>query len=387
MTEYKQAAVLIPVYREALTELERISLTQAVRVLKAYDIYFIMPESLYLKDTYGLPEERFLDQYFDSVHSYNELMLEEEFYKRFSTYEYILIHQLDAFVFSDKLGYFCDMGYDYIGALWLDGEFYYKDSGHVIWHVGNGGFSLRRVAAFLDILKDNRELLVNNRVNEDLFYAVLRCETFKTAPERTALEFGFEMKVRECYAQNGNQLPFGCHAWQKFDASFWKPWIESCGYVIPEEVCRSGRGDMEYDIKTRRKEVARFWTEKYDKEQLLPTIGKLFGGGSREYAVWGAGYWGQTLCRMIEDAGGRICGFIDGNKALECRKIGGHEVMAPQSLKNAAPKYRVIDKDEKIAECLERMDYHYREDYIFLQDIELIYKNLMIYQGNIDGSL
>lgn len=43
-------------------------------------------------------------------------MLEADFYRRFGKYKYMLIYQLDAFVFSDKLLDFCEMGYDYIGA-------------------------------------------------------------------------------------------------------------------------------------------------------------------------------------------------------------------------------------------------------------------------------
>ena len=33
----------------------------------------------------------------------------------FLEYQYMLIYQLDAFVFEDKLDYFCELGYDYIG--------------------------------------------------------------------------------------------------------------------------------------------------------------------------------------------------------------------------------------------------------------------------------
>ena len=44
------------------------------------------------------------------------MLLTADFYRRFTDYEYILIHQLDVFLFEDKLLEFCDMGYDYIGA-------------------------------------------------------------------------------------------------------------------------------------------------------------------------------------------------------------------------------------------------------------------------------
>ncbi len=42
-------------------------------------------------------------------------MMDNTFYKQFLNYEYILIYQLDAFVFKDELNY-CSQGIDYVGA-------------------------------------------------------------------------------------------------------------------------------------------------------------------------------------------------------------------------------------------------------------------------------
>lgn len=61
----------------------------------------------------------FNEQYFDSRKSYNELMLSVDFYRSFREYQYMLIYQLDAFVFEDQLEYWCNKGYDYIGAPWI----------------------------------------------------------------------------------------------------------------------------------------------------------------------------------------------------------------------------------------------------------------------------
>ena len=53
------------------------------------------------------------DKYFNSafVKAYKDTL-----YSRFEKYEYMLIYQLDAFVFSDRLMEFVEAGYDYIGA-------------------------------------------------------------------------------------------------------------------------------------------------------------------------------------------------------------------------------------------------------------------------------
>lgn len=62
-------------------------------------------------------------------------MLTKEFYLRFRQWEYLLIYQLDAYVFQDELMDWCNKGYDYIGAPFL------KLNREVDWNnCGNGGF-------------------------------------------------------------------------------------------------------------------------------------------------------------------------------------------------------------------------------------------------------
>ena len=48
---------------------------------------------------------------------------------------------------------------------------------------------------------------------------------FNIAPLDEALYFGFECVPRYCFELTGHQLPFGCHAWPKFDREFWEPYI------------------------------------------------------------------------------------------------------------------------------------------------------------------
>src|SRR5207237_10589092 len=48
---------------------------------------------------------------------------------------------------------------------------------------------------------------------------------FKIASVELGLRFGFEVAPRVCFAQNNYTLPFGCHAWPKYDRDFWEPYL------------------------------------------------------------------------------------------------------------------------------------------------------------------
>ncbi|MCK5681152.1 hypothetical protein KAI46_10130 [bacterium] len=53
--------------------------------------------------------------------AYNKLLVFPGFWDAFPSFEYMLIAQLDAFVFRDNLDEWCRKGYAYIGAPWLNG--------------------------------------------------------------------------------------------------------------------------------------------------------------------------------------------------------------------------------------------------------------------------
>ena len=100
----KPAAVVIPVYREELRLSERVSFRQAQQVLGKYDICFMAPEKMKnFLSAKGYKAEYFPAKCLSSRLEYSKLLLTPEFYARFSDYQYILLYQLDAFVFSDRL--------------------------------------------------------------------------------------------------------------------------------------------------------------------------------------------------------------------------------------------------------------------------------------------
>ncbi len=261
-------AVLIPVYKKTPNQLELISLKQCFKILNKYPIIFFAPESLNTSSYEGIfnktiQTERFDNKYFTDLKAYNRLMLSSQFYKRFKRYKYILIHQPDAYVFRDELQYWCDAGYDYIGAPWFsDWNLSGPDSAFL--GIGNGGFSLRKVKSHLRVLnsfyyikppgiiikkfidqkfslaslkqllldltiKNNTYSAFNNYSdNEDIFWGMVVSEKFnyfKVPSMKTASQFSMEVNAEMLYHQNNNQLPFGCHAWEKYETSFWNKFI------------------------------------------------------------------------------------------------------------------------------------------------------------------
>ncbi len=275
-------AVVLPLYKsfESLDAVEKISLHQLLRVLQGYDIYFVTHNQIDIeaykgRDGKNLRIKRidFHKSCFESIEGYNRLLLSFEFYNAFKAYRYILITQLDVFIFSDRLSYFTNLGYDYIGAPWFEGYELATPQSKIIG-VGNGGFSLRKVSSFLSVLAllsifqkpyisfaGLSAMLVkpvwflrmlkyrfynNSTINilvsawqdemiEDVFWGLHVKHLFpwfKVGSVRDAISFSFEVNPGLLYKLNGTQLPMGTHAWHKYDINFWKPYIEKEGYVL-----------------------------------------------------------------------------------------------------------------------------------------------------------
>lgn len=253
--------IIIPIYRPILQQYEEISLRQICHILKGYPLTIIKPASIDLTTISTqypqLTFEEFDDAYFHGISGYNRLMMSEEFYRHFEDYEYILICQLDAYIFKDELKEWCDKGYDYIGAPWLVRPIYrfpllrfaswfkqqfcnlfqLPNSQITNFKVGNGGLSLRKVKSHLEAVVKLHETIEfflqhprNHIFNEDVFFSI---EVNKhgmnfTYPDYTeALKFSFDKYPKLCYKLNNNQLPFGCHSWYKRRMKkFWFPIIK-----------------------------------------------------------------------------------------------------------------------------------------------------------------
>ncbi len=233
-----KAAVVVPVWRPALSDDERLSLGRCRSVLGGHPIVLVAPEGLstdaLLPGDANVSCERFSPHFFEGIAGYNRLMLSRELYERFDGHDYVLLHQLDAYVFEDRLAEWCAKGFDYVGAPWVGpgwpppemAPFKRRILRAITTRetrVGNGGFSLRRVPSFLRALRRLRPLAAAWRSNEDLFWSVVarRLAGFRIPRASEALAFAFELEPRECYERLG-RLPFGCHAWPRYDPGFWR---------------------------------------------------------------------------------------------------------------------------------------------------------------------
>jgi hypothetical protein len=262
----KLAAIAVPLTEKSyLTDEEKISIRHLETYLGNYDRFLIQPQGMdFTLD--GFKVMKFARDFFGSLEAHRSLLFSENFYKSFENYRFILIYHTDALVFSDKLSYWCSKNYDYIGPPWISHkEAPYAGNPNFEGKVGNGGFSLRKVDSFLKVINskkywknpvDNslkvyrensgaarvkrtirslsmfiphlngvKQEMKSSRMKEDLFWtdrAAHYYPSFRIAPLDEALRFGFECVPRHCYKVNDFKLPFGCHAWEKYDRAFWE---------------------------------------------------------------------------------------------------------------------------------------------------------------------
>jgi len=260
-------AIVIPVYKEIPSESENLALEQAFKTLNIFHFYLVCSEDLNLshykiiakKHKINLHIKHFQKKYFNNIQGYNKLMLSLNFYSNFIQYKFILIYQLDAWVFKNDLNYWCEKDYDYIGAPWL----YLNNEKSIVFNgVGNGGLSLRKVKSHIRVLKSfsfiNKigylyhlireqlkynaffKVLIDNVIynntyhrfnrfseNEDKFWGIIanrNFKWFKVADEKVACGFSVEMFPSYLIKTEKN-IPFGCHAWEKYGPEFWKKHI------------------------------------------------------------------------------------------------------------------------------------------------------------------
>jgi hypothetical protein len=84
-----------------------------------------------------------------------------------------------------------------------------------------------RLRRFNNVRFDIAQYMVD-RENNDTFIANRSTHyypEFKIASLETALRFSFECVPRYCFELTGRTLPFGCHAWPKYDRAFWEPYL------------------------------------------------------------------------------------------------------------------------------------------------------------------
>ena len=231
--EYKEeCCVVVPVYKKNPVFFEQASLMQCVRVLgQKYDICLVAPFGLDLSGYtslcpgYKFKIKRFAKGFFDSIGTYNQLCKRWEFYDTFNEYQYMLIYQLDCWVFSDNLKYFISLGYDYIGAPWFEIDIEKNEAR--VTQCGNGGFSLRRIDKFIEVCKNHVSEADNDLTPEDVFFSNNCVKEMNISPVDVGKEFSFEVGPSVLFKANNNKLPMGCHKPYLFEFNtFWKDYIK-----------------------------------------------------------------------------------------------------------------------------------------------------------------
>ena len=263
--------IVIPVYKKELKPSEKASLKQCTKILNHFPIEIIHPQGLNISKYEEILKEcevkysfrAFNKKYFGDVFKYSHLLLDKNFYKLYSDYDYMLLYQLDAWVFKDELDYWANEGYDYIGAPWFE-DADAPDS-DIIERSGNGGFSLRKISSMVELLstdyhvvlslkdyfeKKKKERLISNILsapilflkwlfqpdrfttfwhNTDMFedqaivwHSQVAMPDFNVALADVNYKFSFEVYPRKLFKMNNNELPFGCHAFERYDFEFFK---------------------------------------------------------------------------------------------------------------------------------------------------------------------
>lgn len=322
-----------------IQEWEHISLQQANRILTRYPKVFIAPESL--RFDYG-PEyqswgvERFPDTYFKSTETYSELCLSKSFYARFKIYEYMLIYQTDAFVFSDQLEKFCALGFDYIGAPVPKSVWRFLPA-----HVGNGGLSLRKINSVLRVLDQKKAVLrwaaqtyssgfLALRLQiEDQFFAY--CSTlidlhFSVPSIQVAARFSVESDFGGTYQRSLKDVPFGCHRWYQNNFFVWWPIIQNYGYRMDKKTIWDA---VSIRDEFRVRHIKAYLLERFMQQQRKNT----------HYSIWGYGADGHKCANLLEACSVPIDAIYDTSAnslqnelAVPLKKPMDQELKARQSI-------------------------------------------------------
>ena len=369
-------AVVIPTHKEKLHWFEAVSFERLRFVLRKFPIIFAVPNGSnfsYVKES-GLPKIEFPASCFASGVAYNLMMMNARFYEAFSSYEYILIAQLDAFIFSDQLEYFCNLGYDYIGAPWpvWNGH----QGRNLFLHVGNGGLSLRKVKACQQLLSSRQDLIKAwNRPAEDCFfaYASRMDNNFHVAPISVAFKFACEWDAARCVRKNGGSLPFGCHGWQRYSADFYQNALSLFGYDI-----KPYRYLMTSDDLDRQPLLL----ERFAFSRLANRI--QHGRTVSHYLPKGKKYWGicrgeqsKVLLQCLEKEGYRL------SNSKDIRQYGDNEDAAIiQEMCSVRRPYLLIDiGSSNLIKALEAGGLIYGRDFIsfwqeYIQHSQTLLKNI-----------
>lgn len=264
MKDIHTCRIVVPVYRP-LSEAEHGIVAHNLSNLRSFEpvlvgghgqLHLLNEIAVSLERSCGakVSVETFDDQFFLDVSGYNCLLKDVRFFERFSDVSHILICQHDAIVLGGDLGVWMDSEFAFLGAPMFVG---YDRPTQPLRFLPtlNGGFSLRNIADTLAVVRNAwivergllariaqklgliglinrllglfgglRVVVVPAGLNEDVFWtrdipAVFL--SFRVPDPEVAARFAFEACPAELFERIGKKLPFGCHAFERYDPGFW----------------------------------------------------------------------------------------------------------------------------------------------------------------------
>lgn len=210
----KTCCVVIVTYKEKLEGNDERSFLRAIEVFGVKRKIIVIILDNISSDYYQQFKNKIIiatteAKHLASVKAYSTLLCNNNFYKPFEKFDYMLIYQTDCWAFEDRLDYFMDLDYDWYGAPWPQ----HHDS------IGNGGFSLRKISKMLEITEKYEYKADSLLGNEDTWFCQTHKYDLNVCDLDTACNFSMEV-IRKNYLEKIETIPMGLHG-KEMRKFFW----------------------------------------------------------------------------------------------------------------------------------------------------------------------
>ena len=268
-----EPVVVIPVHSQFPTKDEQWSLRRCGLVLSKHQICIVHPSGLNIDAYLSLiPQAKLVHvppAWMESKRAYNRMLINSNFFRIFDAYSHLLIHEPDALVVSDCLTDWCEAGFDFIGAplflgyakalpnapfngelnsgfslfciettiRFLDSRFRWYKYRNAIYHLLRR--LLRRPCDGITIAYAMRGLGEPGLIKGAYKLTNLNCDLFlcrfasKVSPRyvlpkpEEATRFSWDAMPERCHQLNNGKLPFGIHAWARYNRGFIENFVVS----------------------------------------------------------------------------------------------------------------------------------------------------------------
>ena len=180
--------------------------------------------------------------------------------------------------------------------------------------------------------------------------------------------FSYDSNVEECFRLNDHQLPFGCHAWDRYAYEIWKPYIESYGYSTePPDPKRIFNYD--YD---KLSDYNHKWINRYHPTLLKEVLYEKISHFQNKVYVFGMGWFGYNAMQLLLGAEIEIVAYIDNNADTVDRGMYPLKSITGQkfSTKNdGIPVIVAVEHHIDVCASLEKLGYRHNVDYATYAEI------------------